>query len=107
MGNLKFTSGNLSDALNDYNNAIEQQPGFINAILNRGILKASMNNYSGAIEDFNTVIDLDPENAVAYFNRGMANIHSGLMIEGCNDLNMAYEKGLEEANREIINYCNN
>jgi tetratricopeptide (TPR) repeat protein len=64
--NLKF-----SEALVNYNKAIELDPKYVIAYHDRGWLKHDkLNDVAGALTDYNKAIELDPEFANAYHCRG-------------------------------------
>ena len=59
-------------AIKDYDKAIELDPNYALAYMNRGIAKAQLKQYSAAIADYDKAIELDPNFALAYHNRGVA-----------------------------------
>ena len=68
----RLDTGNVGWALEDYNQAIEEEPDFTEAYVNRGVLYLEQGLYDRAIEDFDKVIKLNPDYALAYNNRGLA-----------------------------------
>jgi tetratricopeptide (TPR) repeat protein len=68
--NGKYNSGEYSEALADFNQAIIIDPKNYPAYNNRGTLKADkLNDIQGALSDFNQAIIIDPKNYLAYNNR--------------------------------------
>ena len=68
--------GMVQDSIKDfrgailyYTLAIEKDPNYIVAYLNRGNSKVELGDHEGAITDFTKAIDLDPKYPGAYFNR--------------------------------------
>ena len=57
-------------AIAEYTKAIENDPTFFKAYLNRGIDRDTQNDHAGAMADFTKVIELDPTNLQAYICRG-------------------------------------
>ena len=53
--------GKLDAALQQFNQAIAQEPEFAPSYANRGILHDRMQNYPLAIQDYQTALQLDPE----------------------------------------------
>ena len=79
---LKDKLGDRQGALADYNRAIDLEPNFTTAYLQRGLFRANRLNFPlGAFLDYNRAIELDPTYAKAYLNRG---------ILRCSKMNDAY-----------------
>lgn len=57
-------------AMNDYNKAIDLNPGFAQAYTFRGALRDQLNDTAGAMKDFNKSLNLAPNLEDAYFYRG-------------------------------------
>jgi tetratricopeptide (TPR) repeat protein len=71
LASTEQKNNDFSKALADYNKAIELDPRFALAYLNRGNLKAgSLDDVNGALADYNKAIELDPRFALAYYIRG-------------------------------------
>ncbi|MEI7981074.1 MAG: tetratricopeptide repeat protein [Bacteroidota bacterium] len=69
-GDAKAKAGEFKAAISDYDKAIEQDPGNIQAIFHRANTKTCITDFAGAIEDYSKVIQLDPKDANAYSCRG-------------------------------------
>ena len=59
-GNAKDELKQYSEAIADYDKAIELDPNFAAAYTNRGTAKAQLKQYSEAIADYDKAIELDP-----------------------------------------------
>ena len=70
--------GDLTGALNDYNEVIAQDASHASAYNNRGLTYADMFDFTKAVADFDDAIRLDPEFRGAYRNR--ANAHKDLLL---------------------------
>jgi tetratricopeptide (TPR) repeat protein len=81
--------GNQTDALADYNQALEIDDVFISAYINRGNLYTSQGRFGLALTDFDLAIALDPENAVAYNNRAVVYAAEGDYVLAISDLEQA------------------
>ena len=69
-GNTLQTMGRNKDALRDFNKAIQIDPRYISAYLNRGVVLTIMGDKKAALRDYNKIIGLKPTEALAYANRG-------------------------------------
>jgi tetratricopeptide (TPR) repeat protein/S1-C subfamily serine protease len=61
-------------AIDDYSQAIQINPNYVNAYVGRGMVKAALKDSQGAVRDYNRAIQLDPNNASAYRTRGNAKV---------------------------------
>ena len=57
-------------AMKNYALAIAIDPGFAEALNNRGILNARLNQFGKALNDYDQSIRINPRNIPAYYNRG-------------------------------------
>ncbi len=62
---------NLRGAMNDYDTALEIEPGNYLGHFNRGLLRAQVAEDNRAIEDFNFVLEQEPTNTIALYNRAL------------------------------------
>ena len=62
--------GNDDLALDDYSEAIEFNPEFVDAYINRGWIYRQRGKYDLAVKDYAKAIELQPDDARAYNNRG-------------------------------------
>lgn len=58
------------EAIELLDKAIEKDPKYLGAYINRGADKSALGNYEEAIKDYKTVLDLDPKNTLALYNIG-------------------------------------
>jgi len=70
--NTKCRMNNIKGAFEDYSAAININPKFSLAYLNRGQLKYDLKDYQSAIDDYTTAIKIKPDFAIAYYYRGLA-----------------------------------
>ncbi|WP_299409978.1 tetratricopeptide repeat protein [Acaryochloris sp. IP29b_bin.148] len=68
--NKRATNGDLEGALDDFNEAIAQNPAKATAYFNRGFLYNALGKFEAAIHDFAEAIARLPEYDEAYFQRG-------------------------------------
>ena len=67
---LALVTEDYQDKLDLYTKAINKNPDFLDAYINRGLVKNELKDYSGSIEDYDKAIELDRRCALAYNNRG-------------------------------------
>jgi tetratricopeptide (TPR) repeat protein len=67
----RFNEGNFKLALQSFTFILEQDPGFKDALLARGITYKKLGQLSASSADFSRLISLDPNNVEAYINRGV------------------------------------
>lgn len=65
-------SGDKNRAIKAYDNSLQQNPEFVNAYCNRGLLLEQAGKVDWAIKDYNMAIQLKPDFAEVYYNRGIA-----------------------------------
>jgi len=76
-GNARVSQNKLTEAIADYNKAIELAPSATDPYLNRGTALEGLGKWEEAIADYNHVLQLDPQDAMAYNNRGNAEAGAG------------------------------
>ncbi|WP_219892203.1 tetratricopeptide repeat protein [Chamaesiphon polymorphus] len=69
-GVIKYRKGDKRGALADYNRAIQLNPRYALAHVNRGVVRSALGDRQGALSDFNRAIEIDPKYPQAYNNRG-------------------------------------
>lgn len=62
--------GEYEKAITFLDKAIEKEPRFRPALLNRGADKSIIGDYKGAINDYQKIIEFDPKNTMALMNIG-------------------------------------
>jgi tetratricopeptide (TPR) repeat protein len=66
MGLSKAQSGNQSDAIVYFSNAIKLNPRYDSAYLVRGAAKQTLQDFGAAINDYSKAIELNPSNELAF-----------------------------------------
>lgn len=69
QGIVQTQRGQLDDALESYNQAIERRPEDTTALVNRGLVKDELGDYDGAIADYSQAVELDDSLTEAFYNR--------------------------------------
>jgi len=83
-------------AIESYNRAIEIDPKYELAYINRGLAHANMNQFDLAKADYDFAIGIDQENAEAYKDRGNVKMNQGQYTDAIKDYNQAID--LDNAN---------
>jgi uncharacterized protein (TIGR02145 family) len=81
--------GNLEEALDDFEKAIELDPKASQPYSHRGLLYAKSGDIDKAIDDFSTAIELDVSNAMAYSNRANMYLKKRELQKAINDCSKA------------------
>ena len=58
------------EAIKLLNKAVQKDPKYLGAYINRGADKPALGDYKGATEDYKNVLQIDPKNTMALFNIG-------------------------------------
>ena len=90
-GRLLAGNGNYEEAIECYDEALEQDPEYTTAYISRGNAKQEIGKCEEAIADYDKALDLDPEYAEAYNNRGNAKKQLGEVEAAMAD----YDKALD------------
>jgi tetratricopeptide (TPR) repeat protein len=90
-GLAKFERGLDDEALACFTRAIEIDPNYWNAYVNRGACYSRMRQDDQAVADFSKAIALQPANAAAYFNRGVIQFERHRHNEAAADFTKAIE----------------
>jgi len=83
--------GQYTQAMSDYNSAIELNPKLAEAYTNRGVAYYDLGQYTQAISDYTKAIEVNPKYAEAYNNRGNAYTNLGQLNQAISDYNSAIE----------------
>jgi tetratricopeptide (TPR) repeat protein len=89
--------GSYTQAIADYNRAIQLQPDFAVAYTNRGIAYSQQGNHTQAIADCSRAIQLQPDFAVAYTYRGAAYSQQGNYTQAIADYTQAIQLQPDDA----------
>ena len=99
-------SGEYAAAINHYSAAIETNPHYADAYINRGIVHDIMDNSDQSIADFTMAIELEPGNSDAYNNLGIAQLSRGDEEKAIQNFDRAIEVDEEFAepyyNRGVV-----
>lgn len=104
-GAAELNSSNFTDAVEDYNKAIELDPRNTSIYTSRGLANYRAGNIKEAIDDYTNAIDLDPTLAHAYYNRGVALLKMEDRRKACADFQKACQGKVTEACKMIMLEC--
>ncbi|MBI9052972.1 MAG: tetratricopeptide repeat protein [Bacteroidales bacterium] len=93
--------------INDYVKSLELAPQFTFSAFNLANTLLKTREYRKAIELYDKIIKLEPVYAEAYYNRGLTYIYLKETENGCLDMSVAGELGLEKAYTVIARFCEN
>ncbi len=90
-GDAKLITGHYSEAIDDYNQAIEIDPKDASIYVNRGRAKQEIGDFSGAIKDYSKAIEVDPKYSSSYGHRGKIKFDLGDKRGAIDDYNKAID----------------
>lgn len=88
IGNIKLNSEDYSDAIVEFNKAIEINPEFEQAYFGRGFAKIELKDFNGALDDFNTAVEINPNDETSYYMRGLARAELNDLKGAINDFSI-------------------
>lgn len=86
---LALISEDYKEKLELYTKAIEFNPKFLDAYINRGLVKNELKDYEGSISDYNKALELDSKCALIYNNRGYTRFKQKDYTNALKDYNKA------------------
>lgn len=85
-GNEKLKENDLNGAIDYYAEALMIDPGFTDALLNRGLVYERLNNLDLAIADYSTILSNgSSRDTLVYFQRGLAYLDNGEYYKALSD----------------------
>jgi|ERR1035437_1106108 lipoprotein NlpI len=100
-GNAHRHKLELDGAIQDYDRALELNPGNANAFDNRGLAYTLKGDYVHAISDFDDALRFNPGNVTALANRGAAYTRTGDFRRAISDYDQAL--GINPRNANALN----
>lgn len=100
LENIKLKQ--YSEAIKDFNDAIELEPQNASAVFGRGRCNWKLGIFAAAIADFDQAIILNPQYAEAFKNRAYCKRQIGLEVEAILD----YSNAIELDPNSADNFCN-
>ena len=91
--------GLYAEAISHYDKAIQLNPDYVDAYLNRGFAYKKLDQYQRAIQDYDKAIQLDRNYAYAYYIRGLAYHNLGQTAKAKADFAKACSLDI------VLSYC--
>lgn len=92
----KALARNYQGAIKDCNQAIELNPDFVEAYVERGASRYKLGNARGALQDCNQALSLNPNLAQAYYYQGRARYRLGYTQAAIEAYNQAIAKAPDQ-----------
>lgn len=92
-GNNLFDLENYVEAIKAYDMALEADPNYANAWVNKGTASYKLGMYQEAIASFNRAIEINPQHPDAWYHKGFVLKKIGFMSESTNAFAKAKELG--------------
>jgi tetratricopeptide (TPR) repeat protein len=104
--NWHIEKGQYTEALKDYNKALEISPDIADIYVYRGFAYHNLGQYDEALKDYNKALEFNPNFAVAYSSRGNVYHDLGQYAETLIDYTKALEINPDDAdvyfNRGVV-----
>lgn len=91
QGLEKFDRGDYRPAIEDFNQALRNNPDFADAYYYRGMSRYKKGDALGAINDYSQLLRINPSHVEAYSNRGLIRALLGDRWGGMQDYNQALQ----------------
>ena len=89
QGEANLGKNLVKQAIRDFNHALEINPDYVDALVNRGSAYVLQNNYNDALADLNHALDLEKKQAYIYKLRGEIYLLNKLYDESIKDFTAA------------------
>ncbi|MBW2051440.1 MAG: tetratricopeptide repeat protein [Deltaproteobacteria bacterium] len=99
-GDKLFESGDLEEAIAEYEKALKLNPNDLNVLNSLGVCYGHQHNLDRALECFQRVLKLEPQNLMAHFNQGFALSMAGRKEEALESFRRAVE--IDEQNFDAL-----
>jgi tetratricopeptide (TPR) repeat protein len=104
-GAANGATGNYLQALTDLEKALILNPGFEEALYNKGLVLLYLKRYAEAEAAYDEVIRRNPSNGSAWEGRGVARQYLGDQPGACSDWRQASALGSGKATEYLKKYC--
>ena len=94
--------GKNDEAISDYSEALNLEPGHHETLIRRGQVYSSLNDHQSATKDFSKVIHVDQANDAARYCRAMSLLAQGKIAEANSDLSVAIKLAPEHPGYHVL-----
>ena len=91
--------------ISDYKNSLMLDSTFYYTYYNLANVSIESNDFKSALNYYSKAIEIEQKFAEAYYNRGLTYIYLKQKDEGCTDVSIAGELGVQRAYAVIKKYC--
>jgi len=106
MGEINtFVFQDYKQALINFNQLLNINSLFSDAYLGKGICYQRLNEHGLAVMNFEKFISFNSAEGMAYYLKSLSEIALDNKNLACQDLNMASQMGIDEADAALQNYC--
>jgi tetratricopeptide (TPR) repeat protein len=107
----KANNGDWTNAINDYNTALIQDPKNAAAYYNRAVARFNLRDFRGAIMDYSKAIYVGTSTnadcvSSAYYGRGQCLYQLGQKEKACMDFVKSSDLGNQDGTTAVQNFCN-
>ena len=96
LGNKYKSEGNVDKAIDQYQQALSIQPGFMPALNDLALAYMGKGDYAKALPLYMQSIELQPDNYIGYYNMACLHAQQGNIEESLNWLKGAVQRGFSD-----------
>jgi DNA-binding helix-hairpin-helix protein with protein kinase domain len=98
QGHAAYQVRDYKQAVENFTQAIQQEPNNAKAYINRGNARYNLKDYDGALIDYSAALQLNPQETKAFVNRGNARY---MLAEFSNDPDKEYKLAIADFNQAL------
>lgn len=98
QGHAAYQTRDYEQAVENFSQAIKQEPKHAKAFVNRGNARYNLKDYEGALVDYNQAVQINPNEVKGFVNRANARY---MLAEYSNDPDREYKQAIADYNHAI------
>ncbi|MBE9004993.1 tetratricopeptide repeat protein [Fortiea sp. LEGE XX443] len=98
QGHTAYQVRDYQQAVESFSKAIQQEPKYAKAFINRGNARYNLKDYEGALTDYSKALQINPQEVKAFVNRGNSRY---MLAEYSNDPDREYHLAIADFNNAI------
>ncbi|QLE56106.1 tetratricopeptide repeat protein [Nostoc sp. TCL26-01] len=98
QGDTAYQVRDYKQAIDNFTQAIQQQPTNAKALVNRGNARYNLKDYEGALADYTAALQINPDEIKAFVNRGNARY---MLAEYSNDPDREYRLAIADFDQAL------